>query len=118
MVGMRWARLRVDLNLQMRRGAWYRIKDVGPLEAVVEVNRAALPVPAAFLQIVNAPPRRWTVVPRPRNAVRMPENWVRYAVCPSCRERAGLVRHPATMDCPRCKGSFEIGWDEGYRPAI
>ena len=118
MAGMRWARLKADLNLKLRRGAWYRIQDVGPLEAVVEVNNRPMPVPSAFLQIVETPPRRWTVVPRPANAVRMPDTWKHYAVCPSCRERAPLVRRPPVLECPRCRGIFEVGWDETYSPEL
>ena len=73
MAGMRWARLRVDLGLPMRRGAWYRINDLSPLEAVVEVNNTTFQVPSEFLQLADAPPRTWTVVPRPEGAIRMPE---------------------------------------------
>jgi len=115
---MRWARLQVNMNVRMRRGAWYKLRDLGPLEAAVEVNQRVCQVPAAFLQIIESPPRRWTVVPRPPNAVRMPDAWKSYAVCPSCRERAPLQRRPAAMQCPRCRGVFEVGWDETYRPDI
>src|SRR6266550_4420147 len=37
MPGM-WARLRADLNLKLRRGAWYRITRLDPLQAVLEVG--------------------------------------------------------------------------------
>ena len=114
MAGMRWGRLLVDLNLRMRRGAWYRVNDPGPLETLVEVNNTPLPVPSAFLEIVETPPRKWSVVPRPAGAVRMPEEWTRYVVCPSCRERVQLERRPSAIQCPRCRGIFEVAWDEPY----
>jgi hypothetical protein len=106
--------LRVNLNLPMRRGAWYRIHDLGLLETVVEVHRSQLSVPSAFLQVVEIPPRKWTVVPRPAEAIRIPDKWTRYVVCPSCRERVQLERRPSVIQCPRCDGMFEVGWDEPY----
>lgn len=112
MAGMRWARLRVDYELPLRWGAWYRVQDLGPLETVVEVNNSPVPVPSAFLQIVETPPRRWTVVPRPDDAVRIPETWKRYVVCPSCRERVQLERRPSAIQCPRCSGIFDVAWDD------
>jgi hypothetical protein len=115
---MRWARLRVDLNVRLRRGAWYPIEDVGPLEALISVNRSTLPVPCAFLQIVENPPRRWTVVARPDNAVRIPDDWKRYAVCPRCQTRAQLVRRVPSIQCPRCRGTFDVDWGENYRLEI
>ncbi len=110
--GMRWARLRVTFELPLRRGAWYRVQDLGPLQTVVEVNNWSLPVPSAFLQVVDTPPRRWTVVPRPVGAVRIPDSWKRYAVCPSCRERVQLERRPSAIQCPRCNGIFDVAWDD------
>ena len=109
---MRWARLRVDLNLPLRRGAWYRIHEFGPLQTVLDVNNRPLPVPSAFLQVVESPPRKWTVVPRPADAIRIPEKWTQYVVCPSCRERVQLERRPSAIQCPRCNGIFEVGWDD------
>jgi len=37
MAGM-WARLQADLNVKLRRGAWYRITRLDPLKAVLEVG--------------------------------------------------------------------------------
>jgi len=72
-------------------------------------------VPAAFLQIIETPPRRWTVVARPDDAVRLPSSWGdRYAVCPSCRERQPIDGRPGAMRCNRCRESFDIDWRESY----
>jgi hypothetical protein len=85
------------------------------LQVVLEVRGQTLQVPAAFLQIIETPPRRWTVVARPDDAVRLPSSWGdRYAVCPSCRERQPIDGHPAAMRCNRCRESFDIEWRESY----
>jgi hypothetical protein len=117
MPGMQWARLQANLNIRLRRGAWYRIRQVGPLQSILEVRGQSLQVPSAFLQIVETPPRRWTVVARPEDAVRVPANWGdHYAVCPSCHERQALERHPTAMRCSRCRGNFEVDWRDVYDP--
>ena len=106
-----WARLRADLNVKLRRGAWYRITQLGPLQSVIEVSGKALEVPSAFLQVVDSPPRRWSVVTRPKDAVRVPEAWGdRYAVCPACRSRQAISGRPQRMACKRCHGEFEVAW--------
>ena len=51
MTGM-WARLQADLNLKLRRGAWYRITRLDPLRAVLEVGGHLLEIPSAFLQVI------------------------------------------------------------------
>src|SRR2546428_4347278 len=105
--GKHWARLQADLNCKLRRGAWYRVRELGPLEAVVEVKGKALPVPRAFLKVVEVPPRRWTIVPRPHDAVRYPASWgSRYPGSPSCTKRPQLGDLPERMAAPRCPGAF------------
>lgn len=108
----KWARLRADLNLTLRRGAWYRITRLDPLQAVVEVRGGrSLEVPAAFLQVTDRPPRQWSVVPRPSDAVRVPQHWGdRYAVCPSCNSRQPISGRPRRMACERCRGEFAVAW--------
>jgi len=117
MSGFRWARLQVDGGCSLRRGAWYRVTRVAGLEAVVDVNRQPHAVPSYLLQIVATPPRCWTVVARPRTAPRAAAALgPRYVVCPSCRERSPLPAQgrPRTLACSRCRGDFEIAWNEGY----
>ena len=111
--GMRGMRLQADLNVKLRRGAWYRITQPGPLQTVLEVAGRLHQIPSAFLQVVERPPRKWTVVPRPEDAIHLPANWGdRYAVCPSCRERQPLGGHPRRMACNRCHGDYEVAWSE------
>jgi len=115
MAGRQWARLRADLDCDLRRGAWYRILKMASLEVVVDVKGKSIPVPRPFVEILATPPQRWTVVPRPDNAPRLPTTWgPYYAVCPSCRDRAPVLGRPANMRCPRCNGLFDIAWNEEY----
>ena len=107
-----WARLRPAQVARLRRGAWYRVVRVTPLEAVLDVNGTLTAFPRPSLEIVTAPPTRWTIVPRPTQAARLPSSWgARYGVCPNCRERARLEERATSMRCPRCNGFFDIGWD-------
>src|SRR6266849_5620780 len=83
-----WARVRGDRNFGTRRGAWHELLRLTPDEAIIPVR-----------------PHSWSVVPRPSDAVNMPLSWgSKYAVCPSCGERAPLRGQPTEMPCPRCKG--------------
>ncbi len=115
MHGMHWGRLQVDVNCQLRRGAWYRVTRLAPLKAILDVNRRSLVVPHFLIEIVAKPPRCWSVVPRPRNARQLPADWGEvYGVCPSCRERAALRGRPRRLDCRRCGGAFDVAWGEAY----
>ena len=118
MVQQQWARLQSDVNVKLRRGAWYRILKLGPLEAILDVNQQPHTVSRGLLQIVQSVPSRWTVVPAPRNATRFPAGWgERYLVCPACRARSPLEGKPANLRCTRCNGLFEIAWNEPYLKA-
>src|SRR2546422_4949329 len=88
------------------------IRDV----AVTGVQTCALPiVPWPAVEVTESLPSRWTVVPRPANAVMIPATWgAHYAVCPRCRHRAPLQGRPETMQCPRCGKLSPVAWDEAY----
>ena len=47
-----WARVRARTNCQLRRGAWYRVVELAPVEVVLEVNRRLLRVPRPFVQVL------------------------------------------------------------------
>lgn len=118
MSAAQWARIRIDVQSPLRRGAWYKVVRLGAQEATVEVKGKAVPVPRSQLEIAQAPRLAWTVVPSPRNAPRFPRSWgLQYAVCPNCRERARLEGRPPSMRCSRCNGLFDIAWDDSYRAA-
>ena len=110
-----WARLQVDMNCRVRRGAWYRVADLTSFEARLEVNREQILVPRASLKIVSAPPQHWTIVVRPRDAKSLPMQWGdKYAVCPGCRNRTQLKGAPQTLRCARCECVFRVGWEEWF----
>jgi hypothetical protein len=108
-----FARLQADVDLKIRRGAWYRVLDLGDLDAVIEVNKKPVSVLRAWLEIQQRPPLRWTVVPHPTGR-RAAVLGVEYGVCPSCRTRAPLPKRARDLKCPRCKQEFDVNWGEAY----
>ena len=111
----KWARLQEDIDCGLRRGAWYRAVQLGAVEVTLDVNRNAQAFPRCQFEIRLGRPTRWTVVGRPRNAVRIPASWgTRYAVCPSCRTRQPPMGRPPSMRCDKCNGLFEVAWEESY----
>ena len=112
-----WARIKPDGNFyHLRRGAWYRVVRVNQADAVLDVNRHFITVPLPALQILSTRPEVWTVVPLPRDAIDIPFSWgPRYAVCPSCSQRASLRERLLAMRCPSCDGEFKVAWSENYR---
>lgn len=110
-----WARLRVEADCGLRRGAWYRVMRFTPADAFLDIQRCAVPVPRRLLDVMLGRPRRWSVVSQPRDPGKQPpELGAPYAVCPVCRVRAPLRGRPLTLACPRCQGDFAIAWDERY----
>jgi hypothetical protein len=110
-----WARLQVDMNCRVRRGAWYRVAHLTPAEAKLDVNRQHVPVPRGSVKIVTTPPQSWTIVVRPRDAKSLPAQWGdKYAVCPGCRNRTQLKGAPQTMRCARCECTFRVAWEEWF----
>jgi hypothetical protein len=108
-----WARVRGDLNCNVRRGAWYEVLRLTPDEAILAVDNRVFRVRRFSLQIVPLRPQRWSVVARPSDAVMVPLSWgSRYAVCPGCRGRAPLKGHPTEIQCSRCDGAFAVAWDD------
>lgn len=104
-----WARVVGDVNVNVRRGAWYEVVRLMPDGAVLDVNHRSVNVPRATIEIVTTRPRSWSVVERPYDAVDLPMSWgARYAVCPACSHRAPIKGHVAQMPCPRCAGLFAI----------
>ena len=115
MVGPQWARLKEDVDFPIRRGAWYRVVQLTPREVTLDVKGKKVPIPRAAVEIAPQPTLRWTVVPRPRKSVRLPQGWgPEYGVCPGCRERAQLIDHPQSLRCPKCNGLFDVAWSDPY----
>ncbi len=110
-----WARVKGRTTGPLRRGAWYRVLQLTPADAVLEVNKQPLSVPRAMLQVLPIRPRLWSVVPRPRGAAAPPASWgPRYGVCPRCAARAPLNDRAISMRCPTCSFAFVIGWSDSH----
>jgi len=110
-----WARVRGDVNCNVRRGAWYEVVRLTPEEVVLDVNQRTVSVTRSSVQVVPIRPQRWSVVARPHDATNLPLSWgSRYAVCPNCRHRSPLRGRATELRCPRCTGVFAIAWDDPY----
>ena len=111
-----YARLCENVNLHIRRGAWYRVLKQDDLHATLEVNKRPVAVAKAMLEFVKRPPAKWTVVQQRASWIGTPPAGFtnEYAVCPSCTERAVLAAGTKRMPCPSCKWEFEVAWDEHY----
>ncbi len=108
-----WGRLRTDLDVPLRRGAWYRVKKLGPVQVVLDVAGDPVEITRTHLDIVSAPPERWSVVPRPKTPSRFP-GVSAYAVCPKCGNRAPLQGRPAVLRCAHCGKVSAVAWNERY----
>lgn len=111
-----YARLCENVNLHIRRGAWYRVLMQDDLHATLEVNKRPMSVAKAMLEFVKRPPAKWTVVQQRASWIGTPPKGFtnEYAVCPSCTERATLAAGTKRMPCPSCKWEFDVAWDEHY----
>lgn len=111
-----WARLRVDADSDLRRGAWYRVLGITAGNATLSINGKPVLAPREHLELRSSPPRRWTVVLRPTRTARAPEQLrPGYLVCPSCRHRAQLPQQGIRdVRCPRCNVVSEVAWEENY----
>ena len=67
-----WARVVGDVNVRVRRGAWYEVIRLTQEAALLEVNRQTLNVPRSAVQVQTVRPREWSIVARPHDAVDIP----------------------------------------------
>lgn len=113
MTQQQWARLKGEENRGLRRGAWYRVVQLTPHDAVVAVRRTQVALPRSSLKFASLVPQAWTVVPCPPDIRGLPRTWGdMYAVCPACRNRAPLKGSPRSLRCARCGGVFKVAWEE------
>ncbi|PYO27758.1 MAG: hypothetical protein DMD73_08085 [Gemmatimonadetes bacterium] len=105
----------MEADVGLRRGAWYRVTRFTPSEVFLDIQRSPIGVPRRLVEVVLGRPLRWSVVPRPRDASKLPPQLgAPYAVCPVCRTRAPLEGRPGKMACPKCQGMFGVAWEERY----
>ena len=100
----RWARLRVNALVSLRRGAWYPVLSVGVEEVVVEVHGASTILARDLVEIVYERPQMWSVVP--------PEWGGPYLVCPECAERVHQAAITDRFSCPNCGTSFAVALEQ------
>ena len=105
---LHWARLKAEGPYPLRRGAWYRVIELHPHEVVLDVQWKPVSVPPSLVEVVDERPLHWTAVPRPREAVRLREDWDQYGVCPNCGNRASLEGAPKELRCTQCQESFPV----------
>lgn len=99
----------------MRRGAWYVVAEFQPQQVVLDVLWEPVSIPQSEVDIVDERPVKWTAVPRPRDAIKLPESWGNeYGVCPNCGNRASLASAPRDLRCMQCEGYFPVNWEENY----
>lgn len=111
MPGIRWARLRQDVNCGLRRGAWYRATRVGESDVVLQVNGCQRCYPLGQIELTTARPERWTIVTGVDDASVISNFWAKgYAVCPSCSHRQLLAGYPRSMRCDECDRRFRVDW--------
>jgi hypothetical protein len=104
-----WARVLGDINVRLRRGAWYEVVRLTQEAAILQVDQRSLSIPRSTLEIATIRPQLWSVVPRPYDAVDIPIGWgSHYGVCPRCRGRAQLKGRVTELRCPHCEDVFPI----------
>jgi hypothetical protein len=109
-----YARLCENVNLHIRRGAWYRVLKLEDLHATIEVNREPVrwPKPCSNSSSDHQPADRGATA---RQLDRGPAQRVHERVCrvpELCRARVAPAQ-VKRMGCP-CKWEFEVAWDEHY----
>src|SRR5256885_8395986 len=111
-----WARVRAGQDCPLRQGAWYRVVELTPVEAIVDVNHRLLHIPRAFVQVLPLRPPTWTVVPGPDAGAAHADAGRKYGVGPSCCARARLDGPPPAMRGARCGALAAVPWsDPGWR---
>jgi len=106
-----WARLRPSEAGHLRRGAWYRVIRLTPVEAVLDVNGTLTAFPRPTLEILPTPPTAGRSC-RDRHAPRGCRS-------PGARGTASVPiaangpprRQGDQHAVPKCNGFFDIGWD-------
>jgi hypothetical protein len=111
-----WLRLKTAVDCPLRRGAWYPVDSLTPLEAIVTVDDKPVTLPLTAVEIRTTPPRAGSIVRPSDGAPRAPVSLRSgYVVCPNCRTRTVLpFARVLKVRCAGCKELFEIAWDEQY----
>src|SRR5256884_9693030 len=94
-LGVYWARLKLDGDYPIRRGAWYRVTQFAKENIILELPGTFVTVPGKAVELVGTPPRRWTVVGRPPGGSWRPERvGQHHGVRPGGHRRGPLLAIP------------------------
>ena len=57
-----WARVKTDLHLGLRRGAWYRVIRETGSQVILDVDHQPATILREYLEFASVRPDRWTIV--------------------------------------------------------
>jgi hypothetical protein len=113
-----WPSVRPPHSRNLRAGAWYAVLNDEMADRVtILLYGDEVDVPRRVLEVRDRRPTRFSVVHRvgyrraPGRAS-MFHLGKRYAVCPACSWRFGLVGEPERRQCPNCGHEGEVAWWE------
>ncbi len=110
-----WARVKTDLHLGLRRGAWYRVIRETGSQVILDVDHQPATILREYLEFASVRPDRWTIVERPSDVAGAAAGWGQsYGVCPLCTHRASLVHPVVEARCSKCGGTFLIDWSASH----
>jgi len=110
-----WARVKTDLHLGLRRGAWYRVIRETGSQVILDVDHQPATILREYLEFASVRPDRWTIVERPSDVAGAAAGWGQsYGVCPHCTHRASLVHPVVEARCSKCGGTFLIDWSTSH----
>jgi len=110
-----WARVKTDLHLGLRRGAWYRVIRETGSQVILDVDHRPATILQEYLEFASVRPDRWTIVERPSDVAGAAAGWGQsYGVCPLCTHRASLVHPVVEARCSKCGGTFLIDWSASH----
>src|SRR5438874_6351263 len=70
-----WARVKTDLHLGLRRGAWYRVIRETGSQVILDVDHQPATILREYLEFASVRPDRWTIVERPSDVAGAAAGW-------------------------------------------
>ncbi len=113
-----WSSIRPPYSRNIRAGTWYPVVNSDqPDRVTIRLGNAMVDVPRRVVEVRSRRPARFTVVHRVGYTVSSARRSLhklgkRYAVCPECQWRFGLIGEPDRKQCPNCGLEGEVAWWE------
>lgn len=119
--GELWARVQAMGPHHLRRGGWYELDHdiTDDIDVRVKLGDRFRRARRGVVTLAGRRPLAWSIVqqdlsiPLPPAALAMGE---RYGVCPNCRYRSVLPTFDAEFQCPDCRRTFAVHWDDALQP--